>query len=201
MIKNIIFDCSETLLRFGAIDHLTTLLSGDREAALRMHYTLFRSAAWHRYDNGQLPEELLEDALLPLLPECDRDIGRRYLREWIDTYSVIEGAPELLADVRKAGYGMYLLSDFPPCFRVLWEKFDLLHGFDGRVVSYEVGYSKKDGTIYDILLEKYHLNASECLFIDDIQKNVDIGEEHGISGILFTGMDDLRRELNARGIL
>jgi len=29
MIKNIIFDCSETLLSFHAIDHLATLM-GDR---------------------------------------------------------------------------------------------------------------------------------------------------------------------------
>jgi len=201
MIKNIIFDCSETLLRFGAIDHLTHLLGGDRAAAEKMHYTLFRSKAWHRYDNGQLPETELEDALLPLLPESDRETGRRYLREWVHTYSEIDGAADLLEDVRKSGYGMYLLSDFPPCFSVLWEKFDLLHGFDGRVVSYEVGYSKKDGKIYDILLEKYDLDPVECLFIDDIQKNVDIGEEHGIQGILFTGMADLRRELKARGIL
>ena len=201
MIKNIIFDCSETLLRFSAIDHLANLLGGDRAAAEKLHYTMFRSPAWHRYDNGRLPEEELEDALLPLLPESDREIGRRYLQEWVGTYSVIEGAPELLEDVRKAGYRTYLLSDFPPCFSVLWDQFDLLHGFDGRVVSYEVGYSKKDGRIYDILLEKYNLNPAECIFIDDIQKNVDIGEEHGIAGILFTGMDELHRELKARGIL
>lgn len=200
MIKHIIFDCSETLLSFGAIDYLTTL-TGDRDAAVKMHYTLFRSDPWHRYDNGQLPEEALEDALLPLLPAEDREIGRRYLREWIHTYGVIDGAPELLQDVRCAGYGMYLLSDFPPCFSVLWDKFDFLHDFDGRVVSYEVGFSKKDGTIYDILLEKYHLNPAECIFIDDVPKNVEIGKDHGIDGIIFTDMPSLRRELEARGIL
>lgn len=200
MIRNIIFDCSETLLSFHAIDHLASLV-GDREKAVKIHFTLFRSDPWHRYDNGQLPEEELEDALLPLLPEEERAIGRRYLKEWIDTYGVIEGAPQLLEDIRKAGYRTYLLSDFPPAFRVIWEKFDFLHQMDGRVVSSEVGYSKKDGKIYDILLEKYGLDPAECIFIDDVPRNVEIGKEHGIDGIVFTGVENLRRELQKLGIL
>jgi len=57
---------------------------------------------------------------------------------------VLDGIPELLDDVRSAGYGMYILSDFPPSFRWLWEKFEFLHDFDGCVVSFEVGCSKKD---------------------------------------------------------
>lgn len=201
MIKNIIFDCSETLLRFAAIDHLTMLMNGDRDAAVKMHYTLFRSEPWHRYDNGQLPDEELEDSLLPLLPKEDRPTAARYLREWVHTYSVIDGMPQLVESLRKAGYGLYLLSDFPPCFHVLWEKFDILHGFDGRVVSYEVGCSKKDGVIYDILLEKYGLNPAECIFIDDVPQNVEIGEAHGIAGILFTGADALRSRLKEMGLL
>lgn len=200
MIKNIIFDCSETLLSFHAIDHLASLV-GDRDKAVKMHYTLFRSPAWHRYDNGTLPENELEGELLPLVPEEDRAVARRYLKEWIETYGVIEGAPQMLEDVRKAGFGVYLLSDFPPCFSVLWEKFPFLHNIDGRVVSYEVGYSKKDGVIYDILLEKYGLDGAECLFIDDVPKNVEIGKEHGISGVVFTDMPSLRRELIALGVL
>ena len=200
MIRNIIFDCSETLLSFQAIDYLASL-TGDRERAVRIHFTLFRSPAWHRYDNGQLPEEEMESALLPLLPEEDRAVGGRYLKEWIHTYGIIEGAPQLLEEIRSAGYRTYLLSDFPPCFRVIWEKFSFLHQMDGRVVSSEVGYSKKDGKIYDILLEKYDLKPEECIFIDDVPRNVEIGREHGIDGIVFTGMAALRKELQTRGIL
>ena len=133
--------------------------------------------------------------------EAHREIGRRYLREWIDTYGVIEGAPQLLEDVRKAGLRTYLLSDFPPCFSVLWDKYEFLHHFDGRVVSCEVGYSKKDGVICDILLEKYGLDGAECLFIDDVPKNVEIGEAHGIPGVVFTDMPSLRRELVSLGVL
>lgn len=200
MIQNVIFDCSETLLNFCAIDHLATL-TGDRERAIRIHYTMFQSPAWHRYDNGQLPDEELESALLPLLPEADRAIAARYLKEWMQTYSIIDGAPQLLEEIRARGYRTYLLSDFPACFREIWKKFDFLHRMDGRVVSYEVGYSKKDGKIYDILLEKYGLNPAECIFIDDVPRNVEIGREHGIDGIVFTGIDNLRWELQKLGIL
>jgi len=76
MIKNIIFDCSETLLRFEAIDYLASLV-GDRDRAVRIHYTMFKSPAWHLYDNGKLPEDEVEGALLPLLPQEDRAVAAR----------------------------------------------------------------------------------------------------------------------------
>ena len=51
----------------------------------------------------------------------------------------------------------------------MWWMFD---NIDGGVFSYEVKKIKPDPEIFHILLKKYNLFASECLFLDDRKDNV-----------------------------
>ena len=63
------------------------------------------------------------------------------------------------------------------------------------VVSGYVKCLKPSPEIYRILLDRYSLQASDCVFIDDNAANVAGAEAVGIRGILFTGASDLRRQL------
>ncbi|HEM3612727.1 TPA: HAD-IA family hydrolase, partial [Streptococcus suis] len=38
--------------------------------------------------------------------------------------------------------------------------------------------------IYQVLLEKYDLSPKECLFLDDIEQNVEAAESLGIKGLV-----------------
>ena len=49
---------------------------------------------------------------------------------------------------------------------------DLKGLFDGGVASCEVKVNKPDPRIYQALLDKYHLRADECIFIDDRADNL-----------------------------
>ena len=55
--------------------------------------------------------------------------------------------------------------------------------FDGGVASCEVHVNKPDPCIYQALLDKYGLKASESVFIDDRQDNVQAAFELGFVGI------------------
>ena len=48
----------------------------------------------------------------------------------------------------------------------------MFDNIDGGVFSYEVKKIKPDPEIFHILLKKYNLFASECLFLDDRKDNV-----------------------------
>lgn len=197
-MKHLILDCSETLLDFGGISYLTGLL-GDREHARRVHYTLFRSFGWHEYDCGRLRREDLDTQLLPLLDAADREVGAHYLRAWSEQYTVIPGIPELLAQWKEQGYSLYVLSDFPPCFEDLWEKFEIFRLFDGRIVSYEEGLRKSDGGLFERALEKFGLQAEDCFFADDVPANVAAAEQCGIRGHVFTTVEALREAVASLG--
>lgn len=193
-MKHIIFDCSDTLLRLGSIDFLEEL-TGNREQAEDIHYRLFRSPAWYEYDCGRIKKEELEQHLLPLLDKSEQEIGKKYLQDWMEHYTVIPGIPELLAELKEKGYKLYLLSDYPPCFEELWNRFDLFGYFDGRVISYEEGLRKSDGGLFDILLEKYDLAPQDCFFADDLPANIETAQKAGIRGHVFTTVEDLRKAL------
>ena len=59
---------------------------------------------------------------------------------------------------------------------------------------------KPDIEIYQMLLDKYSLCASECVFLDDKQENVDGAEACGILGIVFTNLKEAIYKLNCMGI-
>jgi small GTP-binding protein len=62
---------------------------------------------------------------------------------------------------------------------------DIYKYFDGGIASCEVGVEKPNAEIYNLLLKKYNLKASNCLFIDDKQENVDIARHLGFKGVVF----------------
>lgn len=48
--------------------------------------------------------------------------------------------------------------------------------------------------IYKYLLETYNLNPDECIFIDDSVANINAANELGIHGIVYTDIENLRKE-------
>lgn len=108
----------------------------------------------------------------------------------------------LLADVQRTGLRTYGLSNwsaetFPP----IRAKNPFFETFDGIVISSEVGVCKPDPAIYNILLQRYSLLPEECLFIDDRLDNIEAAAKLGIATIQFHSPAQVRRELEARGIL
>ncbi|MNY59541.1 D-glucose-1-phosphatase [compost metagenome] len=74
-------------------------------------------------------------------------------------------------------------------------RFDFIADFDGIVVSGEEGFIKPDEKLYKILLQKYNLLATECIFIDDNIENVKASVKLGFAAIHFTNSIALKLEL------
>ena len=71
MLKNIIFDCSDTLLHFDAPAWFATL-TGDAQRAQHIVTAIMKSPVWYRYDNGTATAQDVEREVLPLLDAADR---------------------------------------------------------------------------------------------------------------------------------
>ncbi|MEV8317495.1 GNAT family N-acetyltransferase [Streptomyces sp. NPDC059900] len=69
---------------------------------------------------------------------------------------------------------------------------DLAHTVVG---SAGVGIVKPDRRIYEIALERAGVRAERCLFVDDRKENVDAAVALGMTGLHYTGPDDLREAL------
>ena len=65
--------------------------------------------------------------------------------------------------------------------------------FDTVTISAECKCGKSDRKIFDITLESIGVEANECVFIDNSQKNLVVPQQLGINTILF---DDENRDIN-----
>jgi putative hydrolase of the HAD superfamily len=80
------------------------------------------------------------------------------------------------------------------------EHFDWLAGFTWLTWSCELLTAKPDPAIYRHTLEKLGVAPHEAIFVDDIAANIAAARALGIDGIQFTGIEQLRRDLEARGL-
>lgn len=79
-------------------------------------------------------------------------------------------------------------------------KFDFFNLFNGIVVSGVEKEVKPEPRLFEILLERYGLNANECVFIDDSLPNVETAKKLGFTAFRFTTHDRLVADLKAAGV-
>ena len=116
---------------------------------------------------------------------CDRELADKNLRRSILTQEEIVATKALVADLKVAGYKLYVLSNMSLEFIEFLRKTEVYKYFDGEVVSCEEHVVKPDAEIYRRLVERYGLDVSETLFIDDRKENVEAARNEGWEGFNF----------------
>lgn len=80
------------------------------------------------------------------------------------------------------------------------QRFGWLDRFDHNTWSCALGIAKPDPAIYLQTCEALEVPPSESLFIDDKSENIHAAEELGLQAIQFTTIDQLRSDLESRGL-
>jgi 2-haloacid dehalogenase len=113
----------------------------------------------------------------------------------------IPGMHDLVARLDDAGVPLFAITNFSheffPPFRDA--EAALFDRFRDIVVSGEEKLVKPDAAIYRLALDRFGLTADGTVFIDDNAANVAGADAVGMTGILFTGIDDLVPRLRALG--
>jgi epoxide hydrolase-like predicted phosphatase len=194
MIKNIIFDLGNVLISFRPSEFFdknnypeslkTTILSD-----------IFRSKEWLLLDNGDITITEAIDSISKRSSLNREEIAHIFnLRT--DIFFPIDSNVKLLPGLRKRGFRLYYLSNFPQdIFDEIKNGYYFFRYFDGGIISSEVKISKPDNRIYKILFEKYLLKAEESLFIDDTEINVKSAEALGMHGIFTDGSTEISKEI------
>ena len=126
-----------------------------------------------------------------------------YDERWSETIGgEIAGTVEVLRDLREGGLTTYALTNWSgEKFDLTFPMFEWLSWFDGIVVSGREGIVKPDPRIFAILLDRYRLEPSSTVYVDDVEANVDAARSAGMAGVLFTGPEGLRSDLRRLGLL
>ena len=200
MIKNILFDMGQVLIRFDRDYFMTRLGVSEEDRPLLMR-EIFLSVEWVQMDRGTLCEAEAFCKIAPRLPERLHDAAKKLLEMWDRPILEIEGMYELVEELKTMGYGIYLLSNASIRQHDYWPRIPASRFFDGKLVSADVHVIKPQPEIYRLFLERFGLKAEECFFIDDAPANIEGALCCGISGTVFHGEAKLlRSQMRAAGI-
>ena len=194
MIKNIIFDFGAVLVDWNP-HYVYDPYFGDPDKAT-WFITHVCTAEWNRELDGGKPFAQGVAELCESFPEWTDEI-RMYHRDWKKMMGgAIPGMYELVAELKRAGYGIYGLTNWASeTFYQIVDEYPVFGLLDGMVVSGDVRLLKPEAEIFHCLLDKYGLKAEESVFIDDNPENVEGARAAGLSGLPFKDAETLRRQL------
>lgn len=195
MLKDVIFDFGGVVCTFSQDAILDDFCTGEAHARLKP--VLFRS--WQALDEGTADYEEYVAETLKLLDGEDKQIARRFFREWHRSMRPIPGIWALIGELKARGYGVYLLSNASTWFAGHLDDYPILRLFDGRLISAPEKMAKPEERIYRLALERFGLNAAETLFVDDRAENTEAAERVGIAGYVFDGDAEKLRERILKG--
>ena len=200
MIRNMIFDMGNVLLRFEpeAFMERIGIAPEDRPVLWR---EIYHSREWVQMDHGTLSEADAAEQIAARVPKRLRDAVYKLTAEWDRHILPVEGMAELAGELKGMGYKLYLLSNAGLRQHEYWPRVPGSELFDGTLISADVRLLKPDYAIYRLLCEKFTLDPAECFFIDDNPPNIEAAYCCGIDGAVFhNDVAVLRRDLNKAGI-
>ena len=198
MIRNIVFDFGGVLVDWNPEYLFKDVFSDNTE----LDYFL-ENICTPDWNEKQDAGRSLSDAIRTLQerhPKYRNEI-RLYYEQWTTMLGgPIEQNVALLKPL-KANYRLFGLTNWSAeTFPIALDLYPLFGEFEGIVVSGEERLAKPDERIYKVLLERYSLIATECLFIDDNERNILAAEVLGFH-VLHLHIDIcLKEELAQLGI-
>ena len=200
MIRNILFDMGNVLIRFDReyfIDRLG-VNPEDKQLLLR---EVFHSVEWVQMDRGSIVEEQAVAQVCRRLPQHLHDAAEKLIAMWDRPILPIDGMYELIEELKNAGYGIYLLSNASLRQHEYWPRIPAHVFFDGTIISADEGVMKPDAEYYLRALNRFCLKADECFFVDDVPSNIEGALYCGIPGAIFRGDASLlRKQMRSAGI-
>lgn len=196
MISTVIFDIGNVLVDFDWDGFIHRMFPGREELITELDEAVWGSGRWDRLDAGDPPEEVFAN-IIAHDPKHEQEL-RKVFANVGDTLKKRPATPLWIADLKARGYRVLYLSNYSRYVMGLNpDVLDFLPLMDGGVFSCDVRLIKPDRRIYECLAGKYSLNPSECVFIDDIERNVKAGRDFGFHAIQFGTLEQAQHDLNA----
>lgn len=189
MIKNLLFDLGGVIIdieRQRCVDAFERLGLPDPDSYFGLYA---QTGIFMAIEDGSVSTDEFHAALREKLPAgtTDYQIDNAFQK-------FIVGIPnsrlEALRDLRRRGFGIYLLSNTNP---IMWrgvianefgkEGLRREDYFDGMVTSFEAHAAKPDARIFDYAVENLGIKPEETLFFDDSQVNVDAAKALGFNAV------------------
>jgi 2-haloacid dehalogenase len=128
---------------------------------------------------------------------------RAYREQWEEMLDEpFADSVAVMDELRRTGMRLYALTNWSQdTFSYGLARYSFLQWFEDIVVSGREGVIKPDPAIFRLLLSRFCLTASSCVFIDDTPENVEAATQLGFHAIHFCNALQLRGDLSSLGLL
>ncbi|HHA7506001.1 TPA: HAD family hydrolase [Streptococcus pneumoniae] len=178
---NIIFDLGNVLIEWNKEKILSKICKNDLEYNLFNQF-VFQSNLWIDLDNGKISLEFLENQLIDEMGHQYQDQIHELVWNWFNYVDLYDEVYELIKQLKKKNFQIYVLSNTSSIFHILLDSVlsKVSSVLDGYVISCEVKMMKPQKEIYLSLVNKYQLDIKYCIFLDDLEENVEAARTLGI---------------------
>ena len=199
-IDTVVFDLGGVLIDWNP-EYLYKQIIPD-EAERRWFLSNITTPDWNEeQDAGRSLEEGTE-LLVRQYPEHERSI-----RVFYDRWKEMLGGPihetvEIFRHLKEESkVRLYALTNWSAeTFPIALELYEFLHWFDGRLVSGAENIRKPSPEIYTLLIERFGIDPTKAVYVDDNLRNVIPARELGFYGIHFQSPAQFQQELAMLGV-
>jgi len=195
-IRNIVFDLGGVLIDWNPKYVYRTIFDSEEKVAWFLNNIC--TSDWNARQDAGRPLVEATRTLQEKYPDWADEIEAYYGR-WEEMLGgPIEATVDILEEINaKNRFNLFALTNWShETFPVAWSRYAFLRLFQGIVVSGKEKQIKPGRAIYRTLLDRYNLEPSECLFIDDSKANVVTALEMGIQALWFESAEQLRTQLS-----
>jgi len=112
-----------------------------------------------------------------------------FAADWEDIFEINQPVADVVAALKRSGYTLVLGSNtngiHAPFYRRRYR--EALDPFDHFVYSHEARFLKPDRGFFDSCVRAVGVPAGSCVFIDDLEANVEGARAAGLRGIVYGG--------------
>ena len=200
-INIIIFDLGGVLIDWDPRKVYRTIFKTEKE--IDWFFENICTSDWNENQDAGYPIAKATEELVAKHPKWEKEIKAFYGR-WVEMLGgPIQETVDIFSQLKQnPSNKFYALTNWSAeTFPIALERFDFLQWFDGRLVSGEEKTRKPFPDFYQKLIDRFSIDPSKALFIDDNLRNIKAGESLGIRGIHFTNAADLKRKLTELGLI
>lgn len=198
LIDTIIFDLGAVLIDWNPRYMYRKIFKTEEEIEWFIENIVTND--WNENQDAGYPLAQATEDLVSKHPEWEEQI-RAYYGRWIEMLGEqLHEAVEIFQSLKdKKHFKIYALTNWSAeTFPRALEKFTFLQWFDGIVVSGEEKTRKPFPEFFTILINRYKIDPSKAVLIDDNLRNIKGAEAVGINGIHFINAAQLKTDLADR---
>ncbi|RSI81451.1 Alpha-D-glucose-1-phosphate phosphatase YihX [Streptococcus mitis] len=178
---DIILDMGNVLLEWNK-DKILQDVSEMKKDYLILDKTIFQSGLWEKLDLGTMSREELVLKVVSMIGSTYQKKVEEVIWNWPSYIDIYTEVFLVLSELKIKGHRIFVLSNTSKVFYDLLDEqlSPLKELLDGFVLSCDIKAIKPDLAMFKEILDKYQLDPTHCVFLDDIEDNTIAAEKLGI---------------------